>query len=295
MSRFGEESVVIRGCTVVWDGMTRPEQANDGSIRYTLKVVAEPNNPDVAEFYKLSQEALQKSKFRGQLPQGGMMPIGTAGPNEFGGMFPGYAVINSKTKFMPNVHAENLDILDPMQWAPYMYPGQKVNVLLNCYEYDSHGNRGIGAGLQGVQIIQSAQAPRLPFGSGGPDTSSAFGGNAPKQQPQGGGGPGPGYQAPQATGGWQGQQQPQGGYQQPTPGYPPQGGYQPPGQPAYGQPPAQGGYQPPTTGQPPQGYGQPPATNTPPAQQNWQQSQQPAQGQGQAQAPQQQSFIPPGQ
>jgi len=187
MSRFNETSIVIHDCTIVWDGMNRPDKNQDGSPKYNLKLVFPPNSPDLAEFHQIAQEKLQSSPFNGVLPQGGRMPIGTAGPQEFGGMFPGYAVISAKTQFMPEVRDDNINLLDPMQWAGQMFTGQRVNVLVDCYHYDTAGNRGIGTGLQGIQIIASAGAQRLALGGGStPDTAAAFGGQpgvAPVQQP----------------------------------------------------------------------------------------------------------------
>ena len=181
MPRFNETSVVIHDCTIVWDGLNRPEQDNKGQPKYVLKFVVNPSSPDLAEFNQIAQETLQGSNFNGVLPQGGRMPVGTAGPAEFGGMFPGWAVISAKTKFMPAVHAEDNSILDPMQWAAQVYPGQRVNLLLDCYEYDAMGNKGIGTGLQGVQLLTSQNAQRLAIGGGGADTTAAFGG--PQAQP----------------------------------------------------------------------------------------------------------------
>jgi hypothetical protein len=167
--------------------LNRPEQDKNGAPKYVLKIVVPPNSPDLAEFNQIAQETLQASKFNGVLPQGGRMPVGTAGPTEFGGMFPGWAVISAKTKFMPAVHSEDNSILDPMQWAAQVFTGQKVNVLIDCYEYDAMGNKGIGTGLQGVQLLTSQGAQRLALGGGGADTTAAFGGTAPAVQPQ----PGP--------------------------------------------------------------------------------------------------------
>ena len=248
MSRFDQNHVVIKGCTVVWDGITRPDQNQDGTPKYNVKVVIEPNNPALAEFYALSQETLQASKFAGVLPAGGRMPIGTAGPTEFNGLFPGFAVISAKTKFAPKVHAEDVSILEPMQYAQMLYPGQKVDLLVHCYAYDAKGNQGVAAGLDGLQIHSSLNAPRLEIGTGGIDTSGAFGA-APAPvagQIAGGIAPTPG-QVPQV-------QPAAPALPQVQPAYPPQPPAAPPAQPAYppAQPayPAQGqGFMPPVPGQ----------------------------------------------
>jgi hypothetical protein len=240
MSRFDENHVKISGCTIVWDGITRPDKNQDGTPKYTLKVVVDPNNRDLVDFHQLAQETLQQSQFKGVLPAGGRMPIGVAEASEFNGLFPGHCVISAKTKFMPDVYDENGQALDPMQYGGLLYPGQRVDVLLHCYEYNAAGNRGVSAGLDAFAIIASAQAPKLEIGGGRMDTSGAFGGGQtpqgygpPPQPPQGYGpppgtpqgyGPPPPAQAPGMPGhDWQppGQQQPQQPQGQPNNWQPP--------------------------------------------------------------------------
>ena len=265
MAQFDENHVRLDGGIVVWDGVTQPETqqqgANAGKPKWTLKVVFPPQCPDIPLYDQLAQKRLQESKFKGNLPAGGRMPIGQVQPGEFENMFPGWLVISFKTTLRaPDVYDENGQKLDPMQYSNMIYNGQKVNVLAHCYDYDNAGNKGISAGLDAVQIVASANAPRLNLGGGGVDTASAFGG---------GGAPQNGYQEQtqhlQQQGGYgqpQGAQPQQGGYGQPQGGYgQPQGGYgQPQG--GYGQPqgaqPQQGGYGQPQGAQPQQGgYGQP--------------------------------------
>lgn len=248
MPQFDEKHVKINGGYIVWDGVTQPEVvqqgAKAGSNKWTLKVVFEPHNQDLALFNDLANRALMESKWRGQLPAGGRMPIGQVQPGEFGDLFPGWCVISFKTTLKaPDVYDENGKQLDPMQLGHVVYTGQKVDVLAHCYEYDAAGNKGISAGLDAFAVILSAQARRLQLG-GGINTASAFGG--------GGGQPA----------------QNQGGYQQPNQA--PQNYGQPQGQPQYGaQPqnvPQQGGYQ-----QQPAGNGPAPAHNAggPQAQPNY--------------------------
>lgn len=190
MPQFDEKHIKICGCTIVWDGVTRPEHdAASGKSKYTLKVVIEPNNPDLALFTQLGQTTLQQSKFQGVLPAGGLMPVGVALPTEFLGMFNGYGVVSAKSWFAPDVYDEAGALLDPMQYAPLIYGGQKVDILVHCYDYDKAGNRGISAGLDAFSIIASAQAQRYEFGSR-MQTAGAFTGQ-PGQ---------PGYVAPIVAG-----------------------------------------------------------------------------------------------
>jgi len=181
MPQFDDTHVKILGCFVVWDGITRPDKNQDGSPKYSLKVVCNPNSPDLALFQSLANTSLQQSKFQGVLPQGGRMPIGQAMPTEFNGMYNGWAVLNCNTQRLPDVYDENGQRLDPMQYGQALYGGQQVDVLLHCYEYDKAGNKGIATGLDAFSIIASANAQRQNFGGSGVDTSRAFGGGQPQQ------------------------------------------------------------------------------------------------------------------
>jgi hypothetical protein len=199
MPRFDDRHVMIAGCTVVWDGVTRPEtDPQTGKVKYTLKVVIPPSNPDLALYQALAQETLQVSKFRGVLPPGGLMPIGQTKEGEFNNLFPGHAVVSAKSFFAPDVYDETGTKLDPMQYAPSLYAGQRVDILLHCYDYDKAGNRGVAAGLDGLRIVASANAPKLDIGTGGVDTAKAFGSpTAPPANPV----PAPAAQGPgQITG-----------------------------------------------------------------------------------------------
>ena len=188
MAQFDENHVRLDGGIVVWDGVTQPETqqqgANAGKPKWTLKVVFPPQCPDLPLYDQLAQKRLRESKFKGNLPAGGRMPIGQVQQGEFNDLFPGWLVISFKTTLRaPDVYDENGQLLDPMQYGNMIYNGQKVNVLAHCYDYDNAGNKGISAGLDGIQIIASANAQRLNIGGGGVDTASAFGG----QGNQGGG------------------------------------------------------------------------------------------------------------
>ena len=190
MPQIDEKHVRIDGCVIVWDGITRPDTdpANPAKVKYNVKVVVPPTAPDLAVFGQLANNTLQYSKFRGTLPAGGLMPLGQTKPGEFGDQFPGWAVISAKTFYMPDVYDESGVRMDPMAFTPLLYGGQRIDILVHCYEYDKAGNRGIATGLDAFAIIASANAQRQDFGGGGMDTASAFGGVAqpgmvPYQQP----------------------------------------------------------------------------------------------------------------
>lgn len=170
------DHVIVHDCLVVWDGITTPEQKEDNSgLRYSLKVVVPPTNPDLADLQNLANSVLATSEFKGQLPNGGRMPVGTALATEFNSMFPGWAVFNCNTQRLPDVYNEAGTLLtQPMQISPLLYTGQKVNVMVHCYSYNNK-SKGIAAGLDGFKIIESAAAPRLQFSANAADTASAFG------------------------------------------------------------------------------------------------------------------------
>ena len=158
MPKFDEQHVKLCGGFIVWDGVTQPEivqqGAKAGGQKWTLKVVFPPNCPDLPLFDQLANQQLQQSKFRGQLPAGGRMPIGQVQPGEFGDHFPGWLVISFKTTLKtPDVYDENGAPIDPMQFNQVIYSGQKVDVLAHCYDYDAAGNRGIAAGLDAFAVI----------------------------------------------------------------------------------------------------------------------------------------------
>lgn len=176
-----QDHVKLVGCTVVWDGVTRPETNDSGVKKWNLKVVINPTSPDVMLLNQLASAKLASSEFRGVLPAGGWMPVGTAAATEFGGMFTGWAVVNAKTQRPPNVFSEDGSPLDPMQYGPLLYPGQRVDVVVSLYAYNNM-SKGIAASLDGFAIITSAAAPRLEIGGAGVDVSKAFGGGAPAPQ-----------------------------------------------------------------------------------------------------------------
>jgi hypothetical protein len=188
MPQFDEKHVKINGCFIVWDGITRPDTGPDNKPKYSLKVVVPPNSPDMQLYGQLSNQALQESKWKGVLPSGARMPIGTARPDEFNGMFNGFAVLNCNSQRLPDVYDEAGQRLEPMQYSQLLYGGQQVDVLVHCYEYDKAGNKGIATGLDGFSIIVSANAQRQQFGNAGIDTSGAFNGSQQGNQNRGGGG-----------------------------------------------------------------------------------------------------------
>lgn len=183
MPRYDDYHVTINNCTVVWDQITRPETKQDNSLRYALKVVVDPSNPDLPVHEEIARRILNESEFRGVLPQGAFWASNPVKQGEFGDMFPGHTVLNCKSQFAPDVYGEDLTRkLESMQYAQLLYPGQKVNVLVHCYAYNNV-SKGVATGLDAIQIMTSANAPKLEIGTGGPDAAQAFGGQAAAPAP----------------------------------------------------------------------------------------------------------------
>lgn len=189
MPQTDETHVIIKDCIVVYDGMNRPEDPNsNGNTKRSLKVVIHPNNPDIQVLQQLADNELMQSEFKGNLPRGGFMPINYVQPNEFEGMYTGYAVVNCSTFKMPDVYDENVQQLnDPMQYLPMTYSGQNVDVMLHCSAYNNV-SKGVASRMDGYLINMSKNAQRQSFGGGGVDTAAGFGGqgNANNQQNNGG-------------------------------------------------------------------------------------------------------------
>jgi len=192
MPQFDERHVKLCGGVVVWDGVTQPETAQAGAKagqpKWTLKVVFPPTCPDLPLYDALARRTLQDSKWRGQLPAGGRMPIGMVQPGEFNDMFTGWCVISFKTTLKaPDVYGIDPNgtatLQDPMQYGRMIYPGQQVDVLAHCYDYDSAGNKGVSAGLDALSYSTVSVAPRLAIGGGGVNTGAAFGATSAPQQP----------------------------------------------------------------------------------------------------------------
>jgi hypothetical protein len=230
-----DQYLKLCGATVLYDAITRPDTNQDGKLKYSIRVAVAPENPDLSLLQQLVERELASSKWRGVMPAGGKHPLSVIG-NDYGGNLMGWTRFSAGTYNLPDIYSETGSLMDPMQYGNLLFGGQRVDLLVHCFEYDNR-QKGIGIGLDAAAIIVSANAPRQNFGGSGIDTSAVFGGGAaPQQQYQ---------QQPQ-----QYQQQPQ-QPQQPQQQYqqqqymPPQQQYMPPQQ-QY-MPPQQGGspmYQP---------------------------------------------------
>jgi hypothetical protein len=205
MSKVDENNVMIEGAIVVWEGIKNPSRKDDGTASYELGIVVPPTSPDKILLEQLAGQELQRSQWRGVMPSGGNWPMKVVEASDLDGQFTGWIKMSVKTKHTPQCYSETGDLLqEPMVWGPTLFTGQKVDVLVNAYEYNNK-QKGIAFGLQGFCPLVSAGASPISIGGGGANAAAAFGARG-GQQPQGGGGnpyareeaPGNPYAQPQA-------------------------------------------------------------------------------------------------
>jgi hypothetical protein len=189
--KFGDNSVMALG-VVLWDGVTRPEDAKDDKgesyKKYSLSVAILKTDPAVQELDAIAKAELANGQFKGQWKNGMNWPINEIAPTDYEGRLPSHMKINTISYRPVQVFDQNKQELNFMQYQNMLYPGSTVWVLVSPRSYDAKGNKGIGFWLSGV-MIADATTPRLPVG--GIDASKAFGalpGGAP-------GMPGPGSPA----------------------------------------------------------------------------------------------------
>lgn len=173
--RYGQGNVITGLGIVMWDGVTRPEEKDDGKggkrQQWSLKVALLASAPEIAELTAIATEALQgDAKFKGQLPPGGVWPIMQVNPADFEGKLPSHVAFNAKSFRIPQVFGIDNKELPPIAYQNMLYPGATVRVVIHAYAFDNK-SKGIAFGLDGVQIID-ATTPRLPVG--GVDASAAF-------------------------------------------------------------------------------------------------------------------------
>ena len=170
---FHDEKHVITGDGIImWDGITKPEVKEGGAVVHSLKIALVNNDPTISELNQIATKCLQDSKFKGQLPPGGIWPFQQVDATKFDGMLPAHTSLNAKTyRGAPQVYDANGRELNPMEYASLLYPGAIVQALVHTYSYDDK-SKGVAFGLDGIRIIRT-DAPKLPVG--GIDASTAFG------------------------------------------------------------------------------------------------------------------------
>lgn len=183
MSRYGDRNVIARG-VIMWDGVTQPEQKDDGKggkrTQYSIKIALQQGQPEINEINAIATDALNAdTTFKGRLPAGGCWPILPVDAQQFEGRLPNHVAFNAKTYRAPQVYDINNQEMAPMIYGPLLYPGCIVEVLCSAFAF-ANVSKGIALSLDGIKVID-ATAPRLPVG--GVDAGAAFGG-APAPGPQ---------------------------------------------------------------------------------------------------------------
>ena len=171
MSRYGDRNVIARG-VILWDGVTRPEQKDDGKggkrTQFSLKIALMTSQPEVAEIAAICTDALNAdTTFKGRLPAGGCWPLLPIDAHDFEGRLPNHVAFNAKTYRTPQVFDINKQEIAPMIYGPMLYPGAVVDVLVSAFAF-SNVSKGIALSMDGIMIID-ATAPRLP-----PRNSSSY-------------------------------------------------------------------------------------------------------------------------
>jgi hypothetical protein len=179
MSFIDEKTVKVENCILNWDGITRPEKRDDGSLSYNLRVCVHPQAPEVGELAQIATNALNEGQFKGAMPPNGKWPLETyADHTKLGPLVQGMLSIGGGSNRVPSCYDINGQKLDITQFGGMLYPGCKVAILLTAFSY-SNKNKGITFGLEGFQIIDPS-APKLDVGGGMNESqvANAFGGQA---------------------------------------------------------------------------------------------------------------------
>lgn len=179
----GTDCVESGSAVIIWDGITQPEEKQDGVgkyLQYNLKVAVPNTAPELAELQAIAQAALKAdSTFKGQLPPGGNWPLQPVDPSKFESRLPTHTAFNCKSRRLPQVFDANGQELSLMVYGAMLYPGAVVQVLVNAYTFNNV-SKGVTFGLAGIKIVD-ATAARLPVG--GVDASAVFGAGAVQAAP----------------------------------------------------------------------------------------------------------------
>lgn len=163
--KINDTTVKTGPCTILWDGMSKPDAKEGGAISHNLRVAIPNNAPERLEVQALADEALRVSKWKGVLPPGGNMPMTPTDEAKFGPLVAGTQAFSASTqRGAPPVYDVAGNKLDNTQYMGKFYAGCKVALLVDCFEYDNK-QKGIGCGLLGIQIIDS-EAPKLDVAGG---------------------------------------------------------------------------------------------------------------------------------
>lgn len=162
------QAVVTGPVTVLWDGITRPEEVEgkDGGApgkKFTVKFAAPPTEPAVQELRGLL-EAEAARVFPTGKPRNFQHTFGALTDAEYDGKLTGHLVCTATTyNAPPPVYDANGREVPAASCG--LYSGAKVRLILTPRVYNAKGNVGESAWLSGIQIVDLT-AEKLAGGAG---------------------------------------------------------------------------------------------------------------------------------
>lgn len=166
MAIVDDSHVLTMNGVIIWEAVTKPDDNDDGSKSWNLRIAVDPNAPEIAELQGLVQKALRESnKKEVSVSTPGNNPISPIDVGKFPEL-PGRVCFSAGTRQgQPPVYDANGALLNPMVFGPMLYNGTVVQLLVHAYVY-ANKQKGVNFGIDGVRIID-ATAPRLSIGAAG--------------------------------------------------------------------------------------------------------------------------------
>ena len=134
-------------------------EKNEMSKKFRLVMLFD-EGVDISDMKKLAVKCMKKRWPNGK-PNGFQNPFKDAGLKEYDGYEDGMIEVAASTGRRPGVVDKKNDLIDLEELDTYLYGGCYARAVVQPYAYDKAGNRGVGFGLQAVQILADGE----PFGS----------------------------------------------------------------------------------------------------------------------------------
>lgn len=144
--------------------------APNAEPRFSVTLIFDKQAQATPEFKAMKQAAAKvaKEKWGDKMPAGLRSPFRDASEKEYDGYEDGSVFISAWTKNKPGVIDGSLQTCMPADvWA-----GQLARASIRFFAYDTSGNKGIGVGLNNVQVDTATDMPRL---DGRKSAASEFG------------------------------------------------------------------------------------------------------------------------
>jgi len=139
--------------------LLRPRAQEEGKDpKYSCAVLIPKTDKDtVAKIHAAVKVAAENGKelFGGKIPPNLKTPLRDGDTERDDEAYAGHWFLNASSFDKPGLVDENVqEVLDPSM----VYSGTYARVSLNFYPYSQKGNRGVGAGLQNVQLLPGGAA-----------------------------------------------------------------------------------------------------------------------------------------